>query len=231
MAIYRFRKEELEAHLNRNALWAITYGDIMSYLMIFFMIMLSYALAKNAKFKDVDLEDSLFQIQRVFGGKINPELEQKAQARDAELLVSQRLTAKAEQGELGAETKVIVTEKRISLALGEGILFDSGSATLTPGAGPLLEAIAKDMMSVKNEIRVEGHTDNVPPGARLRHRTNWDLSMARAIAVIRQLEAFGVAPQRLSGLGYGEFHPVASNATPEGRAKNRRIDISLLRAE
>ena len=229
MAVYRFRKEELEGHLNKNALWAIVYGDMMSYLMILFLLMLSSQLSKNTRDED-PTEAMLIKVQTIFGGKVDPALVKKADERDKEFLLGTRLKGMAAGGELGGSASVIVSEKRISLSLGEGVLFDSGKAELREGAAPILEAVAKDMVSMENEIRVEGHTDNVPirGGA---FKSNWELSMARAYAVIKQLQAAGVDPRRISGVGYGEYRPLGDNKTPDGRAKNRRIEISLLRGE
>lgn len=227
MAVYRFRKEELEGHLNKNALWAIVYGDMMSYLMILFLLMLSFSLSKDVQQQD-PVEKSLSEIQRVFGGRINPALAAKADQLDKELILSKLLKAKAAGGELGATASVIVTEKRISLSLGDGVLFDSGKSELREGAEPVLQAVARDMVELKNEVRVEGHTDNVPVH-KGPYKSNWELSMARAYAVIRQLEASGVDPRRISGVGYGEYRPIGDNKTAAGRSKNRRIEISLLR--
>ncbi|TBR17032.1 hypothetical protein EPO15_17860 [bacterium] len=229
MAVYRFRKEELEGHLNKNALWAIVYGDMMSYLMILFLLMLSFQLRQKTPELD-PTERMLIKVQTVFGGKADPALAAKADRIDKELIIGKLLGDKAKGGEYGGAASVIVSEKRISLSLGEGVLFDSGKAELKETAGPLLQTLAKDIVSAKNEIRVEGHTDNVP----IRHgayKSNWELSMARAYAVIKELEAAGVDPKRISGVGYGEYRPLGDNKTPEGRAKNRRIEISLLRGE
>ncbi len=232
MAIYRFRKEELENQLNKSALWAIVYGDLMSYLMILFLLMFSFTLSKNMNIKKRSVvEESLIEIQRVFGGRVDPKVAARAKKRDKELLLTQNLKARVLDGELGKATRVIVTEKRISLELGEGILFDSGRAVLRPGASRVLRTIATDMKSLENFIRVEGHTDNIRLGRHASFRSNWELSMARAYAVIRELEAAGVSSQRISGVGYGEFHPIADNKTAAGRSRNRRIEISLLRED
>jgi len=230
MSVYRFRKEELEGHLNKNAQWAIVYGDLMSYLMILFLLMLSQALSQKPKDHD-PVKDSLIQIQRVFGGEIDPAIEKRAQQADKEYLLQQMLTKKASDGKLGKDISLIVTEKSITLNLGAGVLFDSGKAVLKEGAVPLLETIAKDMNSLGNTIRVEGHTDNVPLGKRLKYTSNWELSMARAHSVIVQLQTLGVEGKRLEGVGHGEFRPISDNKTREGRAKNRRIEISLLKEE
>jgi chemotaxis protein MotB len=232
MSVYRFRKEELEQHLNKGAMWAVVYGDLMSYLMILFMLMLSFTLARTRGVKKRSaVEESLIEIQRVFGGEVDPNVAARSKRKDKELMVGQNLAAAAAAGKLGKETSVIVTEKRITLNLGEGILFRSGQAKLKPAAREVLASIVRDMASVKNEIRVEGHTDNIPMGKRSRYNSNWELSMARAYSVISTLENLGVNSTRISGVGYGEFRPVADNKTRRGRAANRRIEISLLRED
>ncbi len=114
------------------------------------------------------------------------------------------------------------------ITLGEGGFFDSGSEEIKPEGKILLNAIATGIAKAENHIRVEGHTDDVPI-KNLRFPSNWELSTARATAVIAYLITnFGLAPNRVSAAGYGEFHPVASNQTAEGRARNRRIDIVVL---
>ncbi|MFA6030038.1 MAG: OmpA family protein [Elusimicrobiota bacterium] len=230
MAVYRFRKEELEAHLNRGALWAVVYGDLMSYLMILFLIMLSYTLAKKVNPEKHQVEESMMQIQRVFGGKVDPALQERALQRDKEFFASQRLQEQAQKEGTAGSMNVIATEKRVRIELKEGVLFDSGSAELKESAVPILKSIATEMVDLKNEIRVEGHTDNVPIH-RGKYKSNWELSMARAYAVLKVLQEAGVSPERLSGIGYGEYRPMAANDSLENKAKNRRIEISLLRAE
>ena len=107
------------------------------WLLILFLLMLSYTLSKGASVrKRNSIEDSLIEIQRVFGGKVDPELAERAKRRDQEMLLTQNLQARVQEGELGEKTRIVVTEKRISLALGEGILFDSGGAKLKPSEAP-----------------------------------------------------------------------------------------------
>lgn len=231
MAIYRFRKDALESDLNRNAIWAIVYGDMMSYLMVLFLMMLSYNMANIITSKTKRLDKAVMQIQRVFGGVVDPKIAARAQQRDKEFVVVDTLRKGAEEGKFGDEASLIINEQRIQLNLGSGILFDSGKSELREGALPILKAVSTDMLNVNNEIRVEGHTDNIPIGKRMDYKSNWELSMARAYSVIRALESFGVDPKRLSGVGYGEHRPTADNATREGRIKNRRISINLSRVE
>ncbi|MFH2202836.1 MAG: OmpA family protein [Elusimicrobiota bacterium] len=229
MAIYKFRKDELDNALNKNAIWAIVYGDMMSYLMILFLMMLSYSISKDIDRKSKTFEEALNEVQVVFGGKIDKKVADRIQARDKEFVYIETMKQGAEDGKFGDEASVIVSELSIQLNLGSGILFDSGEATLKQDALPKLEVVAKNMLNVKNEIRVEGHTDSVPIGKRMGFKSNWELSMARAYSVIRALEGFGVDPKRLSGVGYGEHRPAGDNSTAAGRSQNRRISIDLLR--
>jgi chemotaxis protein MotB len=119
----------------------------------------------------------------------------------------------------------------ITLSLHEGGFFDSGSADLRPAARAGLMAIAASLPQLQDQaqsIRIEGHTDNVPIHSAL-YISNWELSTARAAAIARfVLEHSTLNPQNLSVAGYGEYHPATSNATPEGRAQNRRVDIVFL---
>jgi chemotaxis protein MotB len=119
---------------------------------------------------------------------------------------------------------------RTTVKMKDKILFSSGSATLGRAGKDALRAVAEVLTGVEGKvIRVEGHTDNVPLGRGF--ATNWDLSVARALAVVRFLQESGVQPTRLAAAGYGEHQPIASNDTPEGRSQNRRIEIVLAPGE
>jgi len=230
MSVYRFRKEELEAHLNKNALWAIVYGDMMSYLMIMFLVMLSYQLSTTLKTKRDKTTETIMEIQRVFGAPVDPKLAQRAKETDLFMMGAQKIKEVAQTKDLQNAVKVIVTEQWARIDMQDTGIFDSGSAELKPGCFPILETIAKSMISKDNLVQVEGHTDDRPllPGSR--YSNNWELSMARAYSVIRKLEESGIDPKQLSGSGYGQHRPVTDNATAEGRTKNRRIEIKVLRS-
>jgi chemotaxis protein MotB len=124
---------------------------------------------------------------------------------------------------------------KLTVNILDRILFDSGEADLKPDGGAVLRKVAAVLAQHPNlKIHVIGHTDNVPirSAARGRFPTNWELSTARANAAVRFLcEKAGVDPRRLGAVGYGEFRPVADNSTTEGRAKNRRIAITILSDE
>jgi chemotaxis protein MotB len=119
----------------------------------------------------------------------------------------------------------------MTVKMKDKILFSSGSARIGKEGKEALTAVAEVLAGIEDKVvRVEGHTDNVPLG-RGGFATNWELSTARALAVVRLLQDSGVDPARLAAAGYGEFQPIASNDTPEGRSENRRIEIVLAAAE
>jgi len=121
---------------------------------------------------------------------------------------------------------------KLTVNILDRVMFDSGEADLKPdGQAVMLKIAAFLAQHPELKIHVIGHTDNVPirGNARLRFPTNWELSTARAVAAVRFLtERAGVDPRRLGAVGYGEYRPVADNSTPEGRARNRRIAITIL---
>lgn len=124
---------------------------------------------------------------------------------------------------------------RLSVNMVDKILFNSGEASLKPAGEKVLQQVGTALKNIQDKaIRVEGHTDNVPISSSLRDRfpTNWELSTARATSVVRYLqEKVGIPAERLIAAGYGEFHPIASNSTPEGKAQNRRIEVTLVSVE
>ncbi len=141
--------------------------------------------------------------------------------------------ATALRGEIDAG-RVELTELRgrTTVKMKDKILFASGSATIGADGREALKKVAEALRGLHAKaIRVEGHTDNVPTGAGGPFASNWELSSARALAVVRFLQETGVDPTRLSGAGFGEFQPIQSNETPEGRSLNRRIDITLVPIE
>jgi len=224
MGVYRSRRDELENQLNRGALWAVTYGDLMSYLMIFFLVLFSFSIAKTDKAKSRKYEESLANIQRAFGGKADVQRLERAMAKEQEEAAGEKLKESVSSSLVQVEQ----TEKKIKLVLTEGVLFSSGHADLQARAKEVLKPIVDELKKLPTKGVVEGHTDNVPIRSG-RYSTNWELSMARAYSVISYFEELGMDKKRLAGIGYGENRPVAENTTPDGRSKNRRIEISLMK--
>lgn len=144
-----------------------------------------------------------------------------------ENLVSE-LKTEIEKGDI----RITQAVDRLSVNLVEKILFDSGKAEIKPEGLKVISRVGDILKKVEDrQIRVEGHTDNVRIGPKIRaqYPTNWELSTARATNVVRHLQdSVGVDPLHLSAGGYSEYRPVESNATAEGREQNRRIEIVLL---
>jgi chemotaxis protein MotB len=130
---------------------------------------------------------------------------------------------------LRSQLETTVTRRGLVIRLlTDKVLFDSGSATLKPPAGPELAQISGLLRSDNHDIMVEGNTDNLPIHGSV-FPTNWELSTARASRVVRQLIQDGVGKGRLGAAGYAALHPIATNATAVGRSRNRRVEIVLLR--
>ncbi len=227
MPIYKSRQDELENQLNKGALWAVTYGDLMSYLMIFFLMLFVFSTMKSDKTKSRQYEESLSNIQKSFGGKVNEKIIRLAKAKEKEESVASQLKRNKE---LSDSVQIQSSEQKLKLVLTEGILFDSGKTELKQRAKDVLKTIVLELNKVPNDIVVEGYTDNVPIRSG-RYLTNWELSMARAYSVIQYMEKVGINAMRLAGMGYGENRPITDNSTARKRAQNRRIEISLIKSE
>jgi chemotaxis protein MotB len=127
-----------------------------------------------------------------------------------------------------ADFEVDLDPRGVVITLDERLLFASGSAHVGADAAPALSAVAAAVSGLDNQILVEGHTDSVPTTGTV-WPTNWELSSARATAVLRTLnESYGIAASRLGAVGYADTRPRASNADPEGRQANRRTEIVVL---
>lgn len=129
------------------------------------------------------------------------------------------------------ESTVKELENSIKVTFVSDIFFDEGSDAIKPEGKKALDNIVKTLAALKDKlIRVEGYTDDTPiaPGHKWKYASNWELSTARADAVVRYLVEKGVLPENIKPAGYGKYNPVASNSTKEGRAQNRRIEFELI---
>lgn len=131
-------------------------------------------------------------------------------------------------GDLANYAEMNVDDKSVKITLNVPVFFASGSAGLNENAFSALEGLVYPLGEFQNDIIIEGHTDNVPiKGGN--YRSNWELSVARAVTVIDYLTALGLNPRQLVAGGYGEYHPRYPNDSEENRARNRRIEITIIR--
>jgi chemotaxis protein MotB len=145
--------------------------------------------------------------------------------------ITAELTAFASAAGMLGEISVNTTTEGIMISLSNALLFESGNADLRPEAAESLHKITEILQTTDHSVRIEGHTDNIPTNNPL-YPTNWELSVARAVAIVRYLiEKEGVSPERLAAGGYAEFKPKVPNDSRASRAINRRADIVILYPE
>ena len=239
-----------EQHAGRDR-WLVSYADFITLLFAFFVVL--YASSEMDKKKIVRLSAAIeggFQQMGAFArGQPNaphtgpnpvtgtpPVSSRAALPPETEAGPGGLLDADALQRELesvlGAEIReheidMRVTPEGLVISLREVGFFDSGQAKLLPSALPKLARIAKILNAHGFDIRVEGHTDDVPIH-NAEFQSNWELSTARATRVVTLLvESYGLDPLKISAAGYGPYRPVASNESPLGRKVNRRVDLVI----
>lgn len=177
-----------------------------------------------------DLEHMLDELRHE-SAELEAQVQEK-EARLAELQATQdELLSELEQEIADGQIQVERLRGQLRVDLVDEILFDSGQATLKPEGQAVLERVASVLAGANRIVQVQGHTDNIPIKGRLAERfpTNWELSAARAVNVVRFLqEEAGLDPKSLSATGLAEYRPRATNDTDEGRQANRRIEILLV---
>jgi len=211
--------------------WLLTYADLITLLLAFFIVMYSMSRIDNKRFGQVS--DALNTVLRGGDGVIKYRLEPIKNGHGLLKLgnlrmIQQRIDEKFSKLGKREDLQTEITERGLVIHILESAIFDIGSASLKPRAMEILDLIAEQMQGRPNHIRVEGHTDDRPIQTAL-YPSNWELSSARATAVVRYYtENHPIPPDRISALGYGQFRPVLANNSPENRARNRRVDVVLL---
>lgn len=204
---------------DNSQLWMVPFADLMTCLVILFLALYGY----SYNMKKSDYEIALAKMQKELGIK---DADRKLEELEAAKKVEEDLKKQIQDGSLGVE----VTTSRIKLTFTAPILFDSGSATLKSSAAALLDPVTESVLKMQNQVIVEGHTDSVRILGK-KFASNRELSIMRAFSVIEYLVHKGVPPSRMTAFGYGEFRPAAPNDTDTNRAKNRRIEIIIMRQE
>ena len=223
-----------------NQAWLVTFADLSLVILILFVLLYSYSDTNAEKFKSVtDSFKNHNNLKQDSGGGApgeggttvpNEYEEQLADMIKREKRIEEILDyvgKYASEHGLENEMTVTTTDKGIEVVLPEVMLFPSGKADLINEAKLFLDDMAPMLSEISNMIEVEGHTDNRPISTE-RFPSNWDLSTARANQVVHYLiEKHGLSPERLRTVGYGEYHPIASNQTEKGRSQNRRVVLII----
>jgi chemotaxis protein MotB len=217
--------------------WAIPYADFLTLLLCLFIALfamaqagkqaaLEYAqaFAKAFGMRLVPFQESL--PKQILPQPVVPRSEPTEKGRRIQRQIRELEEMLKRMG-LEGEFKVSYEVIGIRLILQERILFLSGSAELKPETYPILDKLYEILKDLPNPVEVEGHTDSIPISTE-KFPSNWELSTARASAVVRYFIAKGINPERLKASGYADTKPIASNATPEGRAQNRRVEVVIL---
>lgn len=216
-----------------------TYGDMVTLLLCFFVMLYASSSIDSSKWASIVI---------AFGGSPGVLMSQEAVLENAQQQdpskkknssnngeknaqkLYEELQQYVEQNGMGSDVMVVKSGDEILVRFASNLLFDTGKAVIRPEAEEIMSGITEAMVYYSpriNMIRIEGHTDNVPIRTR-EFPSNWELSTTRAVNVLRYvIEQHGYPLDKISAVGYGEYHPVGDNSIEEGRRMNRRVDFVI----
>ncbi len=215
--------------------WMVTFADLMSLLLTFFVLLLSFSSTEVVKFKQMagslkeafGMRSELALSDTVQSDEMLPVLDPEqgsAAAESASAEVMRELQQMLAEMGLEKQGGATITPEGVVLQLSGDLFFASGRAELNPGAFDVLDKIAQQLQRTGRPLDVIGHTDDIPIATPV-YPSNWELSAARAGHAVRYLSEQGVAPGRLRAIGQAQTAPVDTNDTAEGRSRNRRVEF------
>ncbi len=213
-------------------MWMVTFGDLMSLLLTFFVLLLSFSTMNAPKYKQVagSMKDA-FGIQKKvhFTGRPEGQLMVSAEFLSTPMAIRvQRAIKEVVARESGGLVDVEQTKEGVVVRVKDAMGFDFGKAQLRPGFKPLLDRIGKIIKKTGSTVIVSGHTDNIPLRKGGKFLSNWDLSAARSVAVVNYwVRRFHIPASHMSAVGYADGKPLASNDTAKGRSLNRRVEFKI----
>ncbi|HLY65902.1 MAG TPA: flagellar motor protein MotB [Chloroflexota bacterium] len=229
------------AQKDRSERWLLTYADLITLLMVFFVILFSFSIIDVKRFEDLkgSLDKAFSQgvlaginttslSQSVAYGTVNQRIASEDQ--DARASVASQLQKVADATGAGDSISVIEVLQGVTISLPAELLFQSGTADLKPGATQLLGQVAEPLKDLSNPIQVVSNTDELQPqDSNSKFKDNWQLGDARSYTVLRALVDGDQFPEdRLSLWNKAQYSPLFPNDTPENRAKNRRVDLLVV---
>lgn len=232
----KFRKRSQESKVETAGMmrWLLTYADMITLMLALFIILFAMSTISRVKFqqfaKDVSggFDNQWSANQPPQGGL---DAQRPFDSVSKIPAIEKQLQQYVERNRLQNQVQIRMDHRGLVITLlSDRSYYDSGSADLRPGTKVILDNVDVFLRKNDNLIRVEGNTDDVPIATE-RYPTNWELSTARAVNVVRYLiEHDRLDPLRISAAGYGQYHPRTDNGTPQTRQENRRVDIVLLNA-
>ena len=210
-------------------MWMVTYGDLMSLLLCFFVMLVSMSSITESKFKEA--MGSLLGALGVMTFDSTPvrmENMTKTERYEEEI---ERIKEEfnefkeylKEEG-LDEMIEVVETDEGMLIRMEDPVLFPVGKAKMNDMGREILKKLAFILIDFESDIRIEGHTDNIPINT-VKFPSNWELSAGRAVSVLRLMNSSGVPGVKLTAIGRGEYHPIIENTSDENRSQNRRVEI------
>ena len=209
----RYNEEQME----ETELWMLPYSTLMLTLVILFIMFYAFSLSGS-----VEYETALSDLAET--NPNDPRVKQMKQ----EIALAQNIRDFIKKNNLADKIQLVITPLSIKIKMESFALFDSGSADVKKDILFFLDYLNGQLKPMSNMVIAEGHTDNVPIHNQ-QFDSNWELSSARAFSVIYFFLNNGISPERLIAHGFGEFRPAYANDTESNRAKNRRIEITVVR--
>jgi chemotaxis protein MotB len=217
--------------------WEVIYSGFAMILLCFFIMLSSFSSIEATKVMQfvksfVNSVSILPGGIKIDDGSIIVPTSADIVDRNSQLAhIYEKLKTLAEHPSLEQDVAVAFSSKGLVMRMSDHALFDVGVADISSKAVPLLKKVGAIIAVSPYEVRVEGHTDDVPIKT-ARYPSNWELSTARAVTVLRYfIETCGISSQRLSAEGFAEYHPVVPNDSIENRAQNRRVEIIFLNTD
>lgn len=207
----QYRQESAEDEASGRSRWMVSYADFMTLLMVFFVALYAIQSKREVPKEVIVTEPAVASEVKVPSGA----------------LIASKIQSALTKAQLSEFVKVTERAGVVELSISEGVLFGSGQAQLDEVAQALLAQVAQLLQPHKGGIRVEGHTDSLPISSAV-YPSNWELSAARAAAVVRIFQVNGLDARKLSATGLADTRPVDESGTPEGYAANRRVSLVLL---
>jgi len=237
------RRRPYEQDTENHERWLISYADFITLLFAFFVVMYAVSVVNIGKYTVLSealgdafggrgaayRSNTMVEVDALPLSNILAHKRAEAAKRDRERLdlLARKLDSILKPLVNSGQVRVTQTARGVTLEINASVLFDEGDAALTPAARATLQTVAGLLKDDPHGIEVEGFTDNTPIGNPA-FASNWELSAVRATTVVRLFAANGVAEERLAAVGRGANRPVASNDDPAGRARNRRVAITIL---